>query len=89
MADNNDFVRKVLPVLIGWGVTKVLELPQLARPIDKANLHVDQHRQRATAAAQKATKQAVRNAVENGVWLAAGVIVVAAGVALIVKAARR
>lgn len=88
MPENNDFVRKVMPALVGWGVAKMLEMPQLKKPIDKANIHVDRHRQRATNAAQTAAKKAVHNAAQNGVWLAAGIVAVVAGVALIVKAAR-
>ncbi len=88
MTEKADFVRRVVPALAAWGVSKLLEAPQLERSIRSIDRHVDRQRHQATDAVRKAGKHAVENAVENGVWLAAGIIAVAAGIAMIAKATR-
>lgn len=88
MKENSDFVRRVVPPLAAWAVAKLLETPALRASVRSVDRNVDHHRKRATEAVRRAGKTAVDNAIENGVWLAAGVIAVAAGIALIARATR-
>ena len=88
MTENTDFVRRVVPALAAWGVSKLLEAPQFEKSIRSIDRRVERQRHQATDAVRKAGKHAMENAVANGVWLAAGVIAVAAGIAMIARAAR-
>jgi uncharacterized membrane protein len=88
MKRNRGIVHRVVPALVAWAVTKALEAPKLRASVRSIDRDIDDRRRRARSAVQRAVRDAGRNAVSNGVWLAAGVVAFAAGIALIARATR-
>jgi hypothetical protein len=77
----SDLVSRLIPMIAAWGIGKLLETEPLKASVRSADRSV---RRRTT----DALGEARQNALDNGVWLAAGVVALAIGVGLIVRATR-
>lgn len=71
-------IKRLVPAIAVWAVGKVLETPNVKARLQKVDQRVFDARKRAT-----------RNASGNGTWMAAGATVVALGIGLMAKAARK
>ena len=88
MKRNRGIVHRLAPALTAWAVTKLLETPRVQASVRSLDRDIHDRGRRAQSSMQRAVREAGRNAVSNGVWLAAGVVAIAAGIALIARATR-
>ncbi len=88
MKRNMGIVHRVVPALTAWAVTRLLEVPKVQASVRSIDRDIDDRRRRARTAVQHAVRDAGKNAVSHGVWLAAGVVAFAAGIVFIARATR-
>ena len=83
--NSHSMLKRIVAPLTIWAVTKVLETPR----VKGAMADVDRkfHKQRKKAG--RAVVRASSNAINNRLWLAAGVVAIVTGVSLVAKAGRR
>ena len=77
-------IKRLIPLLAIWGVTKVLETPSVKGALREADSRA-YVRQRKV---MRSVKRAGKNAASNPAWLAAGAAAIAVGIGLMAKAAR-
>jgi len=80
--NSHTMLKRVVAPLTVWAVTKALEAPS----VRKAMSDVDRrfHKKR-----KAASKNVMKNAMKNRVWLAAGVAALLTGVGMMAKATRK
>ena len=71
------FIKRLIPAVAVWAVGKVLETPRVKEKVTRIDKRV--HRKQ---------RQALRNAKQNRVWLAAGAAAVLIGAGLMAKSTR-
>ncbi len=89
MKENPGIVERLVPSLVAWGVTKLLEAPKVKDSVRSLDREIEHRRRRAESAMKKAVNRAGDEPIPNGIWLAAGIVAFAAGVAFIAKATRK
>ena len=77
-------IKRLIPLLAVWGVTKVLETPTVKGALQE----VDSRTFVGQRKVLRSFKRAGRNAASNPAWLAAGAAAIAVGIGLMAKAAR-
>ena len=77
-------IKRLIPFVALWGVTKVLERPNVRGAIAE----VDSHAYIKQRKVGRSIKRAGRNAASNPAWLAAGAAAIAVGIGLMAKAVR-
>jgi len=77
-------IKRLIPFVALWGVTKVLERPNVRGAIAE----VDSHAYIKQRKVRRSIRRAGQNAVSNPAWLAAGAAAIAVGIGLMAKAAR-
>jgi len=78
------FVKRVIPPLAVWAVTKVLEIPRVRNRMRR----VDEAAYERRVLAKRSVRKVLRNAASNRVWLAAGAAAFALGIGLMARAGR-
>ncbi len=77
-------IKKLIPLVVVWGATKILERPNVQGALAEVDslAYVGQRR------AGRSLRRAGQNAASKPAWLAAGVAAIAVGIGLMAKAAR-
>lgn len=84
-ATTEKFIKRLIPLLAIWGVTKILETPTVKGALQEVDSHTFLKQRKAL----RSVKRAGRNAISNPAWLAAGAAAIAVGIGLMAKAAAR
>jgi len=84
-ANSHAMLKRVVAPLTVWAVTKVLEAPR----VKKAMGRVDQKFYDQRKKAKRSVARASDNAMNNRMWLAAGLAAIVTGIGLMTKATRR
>ena len=81
-AKSQQVIRRVIPFVALWGLTKVLETPRVKGALQEVDSHAFIRQRKAV----RSMKRAGRNAASNPAWLAAGAAAIAVGIGLMAKA---
>ena len=84
-SSSHDMLKRIVAPLAVWAVTKVLETPK----VRKTMARVDQKFYKKRRKAERSVARASTNAMNNRVWLAAGLAAIVTGVSLVAKASKR
>jgi len=82
---SHTMLKRVIAPLAVWAVTKVLDAPK----VKKTMARVDDNFYKQRRKAERAVVKASTNAMNNRMWLAAGVMAIVTGVSLLAKSTRR
>jgi hypothetical protein len=83
--DSHSMLKRIVAPLAVWAVTKALESPKVKGAMADVDRRI--HKQRTKAG--RAVARVSTNAMNNRLWLAAGVAAIVTGVGLMAKAGRR
>lgn len=84
-ASSHDMLMHIVAPLTVWAVTKVLETPHVKKAMGRVDDKFYKQRRKAEHSLVRASERAIN----NGVWLAAGVAAIVTGVGLLTKAVKR
>jgi len=88
MKNNNTshvMLKRVIAPLAVWAISKALDAPHVKKTMSR----VDDSFYKQRRNAERAVVRVSKNAMNNRVWLAAGVVAIVTGVSLLAKATRR
>ena len=84
-SDSHSMLKRIVAPLTVWAVTKALETPKMKSTM--ADVDRKFHKKRKQAG--RSLLRASENAMNNRIWLAAGVAAIVTGVSLMARATRR
>jgi len=78
-------LKRVIAPVVVWAITKVLDTPNVKKTMGRVDDGFYKQRKKA----ERAVVRASTNAMNNRIWLAAGVAAIVTGVSLLAKSTRR
>ena len=84
-ATSHDMLKRIVAPLTVWAVTKVLEAPRVKKAMGRVDDKFYEQRHKA----ERSLVRASRKAMNNRIWLAAGVAAIVTGVSLVAKSVKR
>jgi hypothetical protein len=81
---SHTMLKRVIAPLAVWAVTKVLDAPNVKKTMNRVDGRFYKQRRKA----ERAVVRASTNAMNNRVWLAAGVVAIVTGMSLLAKSTR-
>ena len=82
---SHDMLKRIVAPLAVWAVTKVLEAPHVKRAMSRVDDKFYEQRHKAERSLVRASKKAM----DNRVWLAAGLAAIVTGVGLVAKSVKK
>lgn len=83
--DSHTMLKRVVAPLTVWAVTKALETPRVKKTMSRVDQKFHDKRKKA----KRSVARASENAMNNRMWLAAGLAAIVTGIGLMTKATRR
>lgn len=84
-ANSHAMLKRIIAPVAVWAVTKVLETPHVKKTMKRVDDGFYKQRRKA----ERSVARASANAMNNRVWLAAGLAAIVTGISLVAKASAR